>query len=499
LISPRSIAVLRSVTSPNGAAVTWLCCISIAAQLPQSLNAQSAASSLAAIKSITIKGIALDSLHDVPWSGATIVVEDRDTQHADTIRADEDGHFAISATAGHSYELSATDSIAAVLGLQITASLRAQADSTARVLLTLPSATSLARLVCGPPTLDSGTVAGRVTSTDRETDLRDATVAVNWVATEVDVATHQVASISKVAIAHADHDGHFVVCGLPVPLGATLVVQMGSDSTTQPLTLTSAQRFDATALVLPSNRLRASAGTKGATKSADNSDFSSDFSARTGQTDQIAVTVLTTSGKPIAQAEVTLDYSSLSMTDSAGSVKFLPHPSRTHHLLVRKLGFAPLDVTSSVDRQGLTVHLHSVVPQLQTVSITAARDRARVEFEQRARTGIGDYFTESDIQRLKPECLLDLLKRLPGVQVEKRVGCHGGVSVSRGTATINGDQAGNGCVHLIVDGGPVSGYDAVNVDDILGVEFYDETTAPIRYGDQCALIAVWTKEARTIN
>jgi hypothetical protein len=50
-----------------------------------------------------------------------------------------------------------------------------------------------------------------------------------------------------------------------------------------------------------------------------------------------------------------------------------------------------------------------------------------------------------------------------------------------------------------VDGGPVSGYDVVNVDDILGVEFYDETTAPIRYGDQCALIAVWTKEAQTIN
>ena len=501
---PRITAIIRSVARSScgdgvalarhtWSAAGWVCCVVIATQLPQSLGAQSSSSSHRG-RGASIQGIALDSLHEVPWSGATIVIQDLDTQHVDTISADEDGHFKARAIVGHRYELSATDSLATVLGLQITASLRAQSDSTPRVLLVLPSASSLARLVCGSPTSDSGTLAGRVTATDRGADLRNATVAVNWIATQVDVATHEVASISKVAIARVDRSGHFVACGLPVPLGATLVAQMGNDSTAQPVTLTSTQYFGVAVLVLPSTTVVGSAGTHGTT-SADNSDFS----PLPGQTDPIAVTVLSTSGKPIAQAQVTLDGDSRSLTDSAGIVKLSPRGARTHYLLVRKLGFAPLDVASSMDRPGFTIHLHPVVPELQTVAVTAARDRARAEFEQRARTGIGDYFTESDIQRLKPDCLLDLLKRLPGVQVEKGIGCHGGVSVSRGAGTINGSQSGNGCVHLIVDGGPVSGYDVVNVDDILGVEFYDETTAPIRYGNQCALIAVWTKEARTIN
>ena len=219
-----------------------------------------------------------------------------------------------------------------------------------------------------------------------------------------------------------------------------------------------------------------------------------------GKSHAVPITVLTTSGQPVPRAQVTLDGDERFLTDSAGVVKLWPETAVTHRLLVRKLGFAPLEVTSALSAQGngITLHLHPVIPELERVDVTAPGNRARTDFALRARTGIGDYFTEADIARLKPDCLLDLLKRLPGVEVEKGIGCHGGVSVSRGAGTINGDQAANGCVHLVVDGGPASGYDVVPVDDILGVEFYDETDALIRYGNQCALIEVWTKEARSI-
>ena len=478
----------------------WLCCVGVATQCPQYLGAQSlpgdSQTSNAVSSGAIIEGVALDSLREVPWSGATIVIQDLITQHVDTISADEDGHFRTSAIGGHRYLLSATDSLAALFGLQITASLRARPDSTTRVVLVLPSATSLLRLVCGSTALD-GAVAGRVTSADHGADLRDVTVTVNWIATHVDVQARHMASVSQVAIAHADQGGHFVVCGLPVPLRATLVAQMGTDSTTQLVTLTGNQQFIVVAPILSSTRAEVAASTARTTESVNNLGQSQP----PDQSAPFAVTVLTTSGEAIARAQVTLENGARFLTDTAGVAKLWPDRALRHHLLVRKLGFAPLAVTSSLntDSRSLTVRLHAVVPVLQTIAVTGWRNRARAEFELRARTGIGDYFTEADIARLKPECLLDLLKRIPGIEVRKSIGCSGGVSTLRGEGTINGDPAANGCVNFVVDGGPSSGYDAVDVDDILGVEFYDETTAPIRYGNQCALVAVWTKQARTIN
>jgi len=494
-VATRPQASLADAAHRAGFLATWFCCIGVAALLPRYLFAQSTPKGSSARTIAIISGVALDSLREVPWSGAIIIARDLDTQQVDTTSADENGHFTTRAVGGDRYELSATDSLATVLGLRVTATLRARPDSTTRVVLTLRSTTSLVRLVCGTSTPSTGAVIGRVMSHISSAQPSDATVSVKWIATQVNVVTRHIGSVSRVAIADVDREGRFVACGLPVPLSATLVARIGSDSTTQPVALTSAQQFFAAALVLPlttTEPIDTTQGTAASTPTAC-------LARSVARAQPVAVSVRTTSGVPIVRAQITLDDESRFLTDSAGVAKLSPAPSRTHRLLVRKLGFAPLDVTSSMNCQYLAIHLQSVVPELQTIAVTGSSDRARTEFEQRARTGIGDYFTEGDIDRLKPECLLDLLKRLPGVQVEKSIGCHGGVSVSRGAGTINGDQAANGCVRLIVDGGPASGYDVVPVDDIMGVEFYDEVDAPIRYGNQCALIEVWTKEARSIN
>jgi hypothetical protein len=207
------------------------------------------------------------------------------------------------------------------------------------------------------------------------------------------------------------------------------------------------------------------------------------------------------SGQPVSGAEVVLDNGASYLTDTSGVARLLPGLPNTQHLLIRKLGFAPLDVTSnpSIDQQGRIVHLQSAVSVLQTVNVTAERDRMRTEFALRVRTGIGHYITEADIKRQKPGCFLDLLKKMPELRVKKSGGCSGSVSAFRGAGTILGDPAASGCVRLVVDGGSISGYDAVNTDDIVGVEVYDETAAPARYGTQCAVVAVWTKEAGTID
>lgn len=478
--------------------ILWLCSVGAVTQVPPCLAAQSAPDR-SHVRSVgdtaaVIEGVALDSLHSVPWSGATIVLQDLTEPRTDTISADENGHFRASAVGGHRYQLSAADSLSKVLGLEITASLRARSDSTSRVVFVLPAATSIVRLLCGSASAAAGAVIGRVTSANRRADLRNATIDVDWIATRVHASARRMASVSQMASANADKDGHFVVCGLPVPLSATAVAHMGSDTATQVLTVTGDQQLFAAAFALQSDVVDTVAPYIQAT-SQDGHD------GHDGQSTLALVTVLTTTGKPIPSAEVMLDNSARFFTDAAGAVRLLPGRARAHHLFIRKLGFAPLSVTSrlAAGAQGVTVHLQEVSPVLETVVVTGQRDRARSDFALRARMGIGNYFTEADIAKLKPECLQDLLKRIPGLQVTEYPGCRGGVSVLRGTGTIYGDAAGNGCVHLIVDGGPSSGDDAVDVNDVLGVEFYDETTAPIRYGTQCAAVIVWTKAARTIN
>lgn len=500
ILSQISAAVDRKRSSCAGRVrrlILCLCSVGIVAQLPACLDAQSvqsvqSASERSQVRSAgdtaaVVEGVALDSLHSVPWSGATIVIQDLTKPLVDTISADENGHFRANVPGGHRYQLAATDSLANVLGLEITATLRTRPDSTSRVVFVLPTATSIIRLLCGPASAGAGALVGRVTSANHRVDPRNVTIDVNWVATQIDAAARHMASVSQMASANADKDGHFVVCGLPVPLSATIVAHAGIDTTTQVLTLTGDQRLFAAALALPS----ALTGTEQAT----------DRIPQDGQLAPARVTVLTTTGKAIPSAEVMLDNSARFFTDSAGVARLWPGGVRTHRLLIRKLGFAPLNVTSrlAAGAQSVIVHLHEVSPVLETVVVTGQRDRARSDFALRARTGIGDYFTEADIAKLKPECLQDLLKRIPGLQVTEYPGCRGGVSALRGTGTIYGDPAANGCVRLIVDGGPSTGYDAVDVNDVLGVEYYDETTAPVRYGTQCAVVIVWTKETRTIN
>lgn len=479
-----------------GRVIFCLCGAAVIAQVPARLAAQSAARGSqprgANDTAAVIQGVALDSLHAVPWSGAKIVIQDLTEPHVDTISADENGHFHSSALSGHHYQLSATDSLAAVLGLEITATLRARSDSTSRVVFVLPSAASVTQLLCGSASEGAGAVVGRVTTANRRADLRDATVDVNWIATQIDTTTRRVGSVAQMASANADQYGHFAVCGLPVPLNATVVAHMGSDSTVRLFALTDAQQLSAASLMLPST----------VSSEAVASDLQS--ITQVAQDDHSAsadVTVLTTAGKAIVSAEVLLDHTTRYFTDSVGIARLRLGTGGTHRLLVRKLGFAPLNVTSrlAAGTRDLTLHLREISPVLETVVVTGQRNRARSDFELRARTGIGDYFTEADIAKLKPECLQDLLKRIPGLQVTKYPGCRGGVSALRGAGTIYGDAAANGCVRLIVDGGPSAGYDAVDVNDILGVEYYDETTAPVRYGTQCAAVIVWTKEARTVN
>lgn len=480
---------------------TWLCCVAVVTQWPRRIDAQSVHGSAyvhdAAGNTATIQGVALDSLHEVPWSGAAIVIQDLTIPHADTINADDNGHFQVRATGGHLYRLSAADSLTNAHGLQVTATLRARSDSATHVVLALPSGTSITRLVCGSSKVNTGTLAGRVTSTYRGVDFRDATIEVSWIATQIDVVMHRVTSVPQLAMAQPDKEGHFVICGLPVPLQARLVAQVGSDSAIQSFTLAANQGFATATVALPSTSTDV-AGTSGQRPEPVD---------KTGQTQSHAhhtppaITVLTTAGTPVPEAEVTLDdRDEHFLTDTNGVVRTLPHSTRVHRISIRKLGFAPVDVMSSLatDSQGIMVHLREAPSVLQKVVITGERNRASADFAFRARTGIGHYITEADIARQNPSCFLDVLKRLPGLQVKKSSGCAGGVSVFRGQGTIMGDPAANGCVRLIVDGGSVSGYDAVNVDDILGVEVYDETTAPLRYRTQCAAIVVWTKEAQTI-
>ena len=128
------------------------------------------------------------------------------------------------------------------------------------------------------------------------------------------------------------------------------------------------------------------------------------------------------------------------------------------------------------------------------------------DFRQRVRSGLGTYITRADIDRRRPMYVTDLLRDVPGIQLQT-AGSGGRPIVQMARA------AGNTCsTRIFVDGmllnptmmtprGPRS--DIFRIDDIVspgsveGIEIYRGLSGmPPEFltGDaQCGVIAIWTR------
>ena len=179
-------------------------------------------------------------------------------------------------------------------------------------------------------------------------------------------------------------------------------------------------------------------------------------------------TVTDSAGRPIESVELSATtVGRVVRTDSAGRFAITGMFPGRNRLLVRRLGWNPLD-TSVVIAVKTPLQLHLVLKRLvqdlaavHVISQDECPSKTLEGFDCRRRAGIGAFRDSAEIAALRPVCVSDItygmegLRRTPG---------------SRGCPSFI-PTAGWRCLKVLVDGAPGNPLPG-RLTDYIGVEFY---------------------------
>ncbi|HTE43998.1 MAG TPA: carboxypeptidase regulatory-like domain-containing protein, partial [Gemmatimonadaceae bacterium] len=127
--------------------------------------------------------------------------------------------------------------------------------------------------------------------------------------------------------------------------------------------------------------------------------------------------------QPVGGAEVTLpELSQTTLTDDKGAFRFSEVVAGTHRVVVRRVGFGPLDTPVGF-AAGQTVHrqiLLSRVTMLDSVVVVAgSSDPFMRDFEENKKLGLGHFFTRAELARMEGASTGSLLSQVPGMDMKR--------------------------------------------------------------------------------
>lgn len=430
----------------------------------------------------TLVGIVVDSIHGVPLGGATVLL-DGTTMVATT---GTNGRFRIDSIAPGDYRIAVFHPILDKLGIAIgTEPLRMGADSVREVILGTPSGQTMVERSCSPASLrlGEGALMGRVEHPDTRAPMEGVRVSVVWSAIQVGAGTG-VRRTPVLREATTRSTGMYVICGLPDDGRATVQAEIGpAKSAEVPVDLGVAP------LILQ--------------------DFTLSPLVAQGGVPLVGAAVLTgsvldQSGRAIEGAVVTVqDAGTGGTTDSRGAFRMTRLPSGTRSVVVRKLGYTPVQVAvdlSAITPAQVSVRLNKPAQALETVAVKGRYETAlqKTGFLDRQREGLGRYITAEEIQRRNAPMFSDLFHTYPGFRVERGAGGN----AIRSTRNLGGSGREGGCVTFWVDRvqyretqpGSIDFY--LQPDQVMGIETYTAATAPFEFTDNrdssCSVVVVWT-------
>jgi len=190
-------------------------------------------------------------------------------------------------------------------------------------------------------------------------------------------------------------------------------------------------------------------------------------------------------------------------TDSAGDAQFGDLLKADYRIDVRAIGYAPAEVTVELggDKLRVSVSLDRISTALDTVRVRAESvPRNLREFEERRKTGIGRFFTDSAL----------IEHRAQGVQLLLAMNVPGLVVRGRTLVSRPGRKGGDCGVLFYRDGFVVYesllaegrfrreplNLDDVHIWELAGIEVYSLVDAPVQYkrpGDYCKIVLMWSK------
>jgi hypothetical protein len=214
---------------------------------------------------------------------------------------------------------------------------------------------------------------------------------------------------------------------------------------------------------------------------------------------------------PVAEARVRVVGTGLATgTRMDGTFDVANVPAGQQTLEITRIGYSPKTMLIRVIA-GQTFNASVVLEAfaLETVTVTADADSSpgiRGFMERKAR-GSGWYFTGEDISLMQPRQVTDVLRRVPGMQIEVGGGTLGGGNPTARTGR-NVSGAGGPCnMAYYLNGSPLSLTPDLSInhfvaaDDLAAVEVYTGSAQippefnSSLHGSRCGVVAVWTRSS----
>ncbi|MGH7669555.1 MAG: carboxypeptidase regulatory-like domain-containing protein [Gemmatimonadaceae bacterium] len=218
------------------------------------------------------------------------------------------------------------------------------------------------------------------------------------------------------------------------------------------------------------------------------------------RTTRLAGRVVDSLGARVSGATVELlpDRLLRAVTSDSGTFAMDSVPVGVVHLAVRRLGYAPATFTAKLQAgkiERVKLELSAVAFELPPLNVvdTVAHPWLRT-FERRRASDGGVYFTRQDIVRSQVRATTDLLRRVPGVEIQR---------TRYGTRVVIGNRfvRARPCApQLFVHSMNYSGnVDDFSPDDIEAMEVYTSiATVPVELqtaqAQSCGAIVIWTRE-----
>jgi hypothetical protein len=362
-------------------------------------------------------------------------------------------------------------------------------DTTAVALpLAIPSATSLARSLCGPTRDDSTAVlVGEVRAAEGGAPLAGATVRATW--PEWVFGAGQMGREEAVRVARADSTGRFALCGVPQATTVTARAQFAGDSTGVIELAVPPGAYAVADFIIDARGLPAGTG-----------DVSEAAPGALGR-GMVRGTVRTPDGRPLAGALARiLGSGSVVRADSAGTFRIADAVAGTQSLELRALGFELQRSTVTLvpgDVLLADVVLQRASVRLDTVRVAAGRTLSSdlVRLERRWRQGQGTILDAATVRERGAFGISGALMGLPGV----RLGTRNGYGNTIYLRSISGGECRP---PIFLDGfrfiaGDLTIDELVFRDDVAALEVYARPLmVPPELSDPlsgCGSVVVWTK------
>ena len=442
----------------------------------------------------TIAGVAVDSIRGGYLRNAVISVNGTNRSAV----TDSAGRFTIDSVLPGEHTLRIRHALLDSLALSVvTPPKKMGPGETMAMLVSTPGPATIVAAKCPADAraLGPAAVLGTVFDADTEDPSAGAQVSTTWSVLQLGRKT--ISNVPQRRTAQVAADGTFRLCGLPSDLRSGIGAAHGTD-TTAAVTVDLSRGLAIVSLHLPrSSSSPVAPGVEVAPAAP---------ASRPARRAVVAGRITDVENKPIAGARVTIEEDRVAATTGAdGRFRIQGARSGTRSLTVRKLGFEPIRL--SVDlKQGepydVDVKLANFVPVLETVRISAVRDRAleRNGFSERRYRGLGHYITPEDIARRNSARVNDMLR---GVSFLRFRRLPNGMDVVSGRPSIVAGGPG-GCVKYFVDNIPWVSLDDTpdafyHPSEIGAIEVYRPNDTPPRFmafsrtGELCYVVVLWTQ------